>query len=392
MKKLGLLLLACLIFSGSTFAQEYAVKQNKFKDNWFLEAPKIGANINIASDWKLNSGLKDVTSPYIGVGFGKYFNPQFGARIEVGGFRMKNYFETFDKSLKANYVQANFDILVNLFNTFGKFKEDRKFDLYGILGIGYVRHLGYVNATTDFGAANDDVLRGTKNYIVPRIALEGAFHVSPLIDLNLEVSGNVINGNFNNSKRKVNGYLNATVGVAYKFKKRGFEYAEVVEPGLVASLNDEINKQRGIVSENEETINKLRTKLKDSRDENEILSKKLAECEKCNKNKVNNQLVITYRIGKTEVSKEQLVSLYNVAQILKENPEAKVEIDAYADAQTGSAKRNKYLTEKRCDNIVKILTDNYGISKDRVITRSHGSAEQIYDNNEWNRVAVIIVK
>ena len=96
----------------------------------------------------------------------------------------------------------------------------------------------------------------------------------------------------------------------------------------MASLNDEINKQRGLVADNEREINDLRNQLKDSREENAMLNEKLAEAEKNKGEKLHNETVITYRIGKTDVSKEQLVTIYNVAQMLKDNPELCEEIEA----------------------------------------------------------------
>lgn len=375
-------------------AQEYAVKQNKFKDNWFLEA-KVGASMFMASDWNFDSALKDVTTPYVGLSFGKYFSPLIGARIEVGAWQLKNKFNSsaynIENPLKANFIQTNFDLMFNLMNAFGKVKVDRKFDLYGILGIGYMRHLGFVNGVEDYALANNEVA-GSKNFVNTKLALQGQFHVSKAVDINLEVSGNFIDNSFLLSNRKFAGYVNAMAGVAYKFKKRGFELGEVVEPGLVASLNDEINKQRGVIDGNEKEINDLKNQIKDYKDENAALAQKLAESEKNQGSKLKNEVVITYRIGKTDVSKEQLVSLYNVAQMLKENPETNVDIKAYADAKTGSAKRNKYLTEKRAETIVKILTENYGIESSRITSTACGSDSQIYDNNDWNRVAVIVVE
>jgi len=392
MKKILLAFIGLLAF-GYANAQEYAVKQNKFKDNWFLEA-KVGASMFMASDWNFDSALKDVTSPYVGLSFGKYFNPIFGARIEVGAWQLKNKFNEPGLDidpLKANFIQTNLDFMFNLLNGFGKMKVDRKFDLYGIMGVGYMRHLGYVNGVEDYGFETNK-MGGSRNYVNTKVALQGQFHVSQAVDINLELSGNFLSTSFMQSSRKFNGYINAMAGVAYKFKKRGFELGEVVEPGLVASLNDEINKQRGIVAGNEREINDLRNQLKDSREENAMLNEKLAEAEKNKGEKLHNETVITYRIGKTDVSKEQLVTIYNVAQMLKDNPDATVEIKAYADAKTGSAKRNKYLTEKRADTIVKILTENYGIDENRISSTAYGSDNQIYDNNDWNRVAVIIVK
>lgn len=394
MRKLLSSIAICLFFAGNISAQEYAVKNNSAKDNWFLELPKVGVTMNMASDWLFKSGPMDITSPYIGLSFGKYFNPIFGARVDLGGYYMKNYFPDIqiDKSLKAKYINTNLDLMVNLTNLFGKYKFDRVADVYGIMGVGYTRHLGFDNGVSDFGMKTNDFVAGTKNFVNTRLGFQAAFHANELIDINLEVNSNLIDGYFNNSDRKFNGYVNAMVGVTYKFKKRGFELAEVVEPGLVASLNDEINRQRGEIDNKDKRINQLESDLKDSRNENLALNNRIGELEDQLGNVKANQVVVTYQIGKTEVSKEQLVTLYNVAQLLKDNPKTNVEIFAYADAQTGSAKRNKVLTERRAENIVRVLTENYGISKDRITTHAYGSEQQVYENNDWNRVAVIIVK
>lgn len=359
-----------------------------------MELPKIGANLDLASDWMFKSGLKDVTSPYFGLAFGKYFTPELGLRADIGGYSIKNYFPNtnIDKSLRTYYINTNIDLMVNMTNLFGKYNFDRKVDLYGIFGVGYLRHLGFDNGVSDFNMKSNEFKGGTKNFVNTRLGLQAAFHASSLIDVNLEVNANLIPGSFVNSSRKLNGNVNAIVGVTYKFKKRGFELAEVVEPGLVASLNDEINRQRGEIDTKDGQINDLNNKLKESRRENKALNDRIEELENQSNNEVSNQVVITYQIGKTDVSKEQLVTIYNVAQMLKENPETNVEIYAYADAQTGSAKRNKVLTERRAENIVRILNENYGISKDRITSKAYGSTEQVYDNNDWNRVAVIIVK
>lgn len=395
MKRNLLLLLALFLGLASvTEAQEYAVKRNKFKDNWFLEVPKVGATMGLGSDWGFKSVLKDATTPYVGLSFGKYFSPIFGTRVDLGGYMFKNRFNNMNPSntLKAYYINTNVDLMVNMINLFKPYNPERKFDLYGIFGVGYLRHLGYDNAVSDFGASTNDLVGGTKNFINTRIGLQGAFHVSQLVDINLELNGNIIHGNFMASNRKYSGYLNASVGVAYKFKKRGWEVAEAVEPGLVASLNDEINRQRGELDSQDKEIQGLRNELKDCCDENKALKNKLDQCEKDKKTAKNEQAIVTYRIGKTEVSKEQLVSIYNIAQSLKENEDATVEIHAYADSKTGSARRNMQLTEMRAENIKKLLVENYDIDESRIKTFAHGCDEQVYDNNDWNRISVIVVK
>ncbi len=393
-----LLLPAMTLFfmaAGVANAQEYAVKKNRGKDNWFIEI-KGGGSAFLLSDWDFDSPLLDVTTPYVGFAFGKHFNPIFGVRFEAGGWEYKNKFNSEypnTNSLKANYLTTSADFMFNLTNGLGKVKVDRGFDLYLIMGVGYMRHLGFTNGVSDYEFTSDD-LETTKNFLSTKLALQGQIHVSKAVDINLEISGNYLPPTFMASNRSHTINTNATLGIAYKFKKRGFEMAEVVEPGLVSSLNDEINRQRGIVDNKNKKIARLNDQLHDCQQEYADLKEKLAECESkkqpgpINKSKV----VITYKIGKTDVSKEQLISIYNVAQMLKKHPTAKVEINAYADVNTGSAKRNKYLTEKRAETIVRILTENYGIEKSRITSKAYGSESQPYDNNDWNRVVVIIVK
>ena len=96
-------------------------------------------------------------------------------------------------------------------------------------------------------------------------------------------------------------------------------------------------------------------------------------------------------IGKTEIRPDEAFKLGQIAQILKDNPEAKIEITGYADTATGSAEINKELSEERAATVARML-QKAGISADRISYTSTGSDRNASAGPEANRVAVCIVK
>ena len=54
----------------------------------------------------------------------------------------------------------------------------------------------------------------------------------------------------------------------------------------------------------------------------------------------------------------------------------------------GSSKYNKNLSEKRAQTVYNLLVDKYGIAADRLSVVAEGSENQVYDENNWNRVVI----
>ena len=86
------------------------------------------------------------------------------------------------------------------------------------------------------------------------------------------------------------------------------------------------------------------------------------------------------------------MEIYNVAQLLDKYPEMKVHVTSYADAQTGSEERNQYLSEERANIVKRMFVENYEIAEDRIVTKAYGASEQVYGENDWNRVTIIVLK
>ena len=77
---------------------------------------------------------------------------------------------------------------------------------------------------------------------------------------------------------------------------------------------------------------------------------------------------------------------------MKANPNATVKIVAYADKKTGTPAYNYTLSEKRAKAVAKALTDEYGISSNRISVEWKGDTEQPYAENDWNRVAIFFAE
>ena len=347
--------------------QEKALKQYGFWDNWFIQG-QIGGQYTFSENHKPAS-FGDNLSPTAAVSVGKFFSPQVGGRLQLGGWTSSNY--KFDYTYDIKYLNANVDALFSLTNIFLPYKEDRVFNLIGIMGLGYVH--GFENSDENWHATNS---------ISPRIGLQGDFRLNEAWSLNLEANANLLRDDFNgvSGGENYDGTLNVLAGVTYRFKTRGFETVDVADPTLIKTLNDKINEQRGQIDE-----------LKACCEKKQVVAEPVVNNVPEAKEDLNT--VVVFRIGKSVIDTNQEINIYNAAQFLKENPKAKVVISSYADKKTGTAAFNQKLSEKRSNAVVKALKEQYGISDDRFTVVNNGDKQQPYpDNNDWNRVTILLSK
>ena len=82
--------------------------------------------------------------------------------------------------------------------------------------------------------------------------------------------------------------------------------------------------------------------------------------------------------------------LMRLIDFAKSNRYCTLQIDAYADADTGSTSYNESLSKRRARAIISLL-GNEGIGMDRIVVRCHGSVNQRYGNNNLNRCVIVKV-
>ena len=72
------------------------------------------------------------------------------------------------------------------------------------------------------------------------------------------------------------------------------------------------------------------------------------------------------------------------------DPSIEIVVMGSADSNTGTAKRNQYLSEARGKYIIDLLSEKYGISGDKVVLKTE--VVKAENNPEMDRAAIISFK
>ena len=367
MKKVVLFLVAVMVASANyAQGQEKALKQYGFWDNWFIQG-QFGVQRTYSESHKYAS-FGDKISPTAALNVGKFFSPEVGARLQLGGWTSAN--NIINHSYNVKYYNANVDALFNMTNIFLPYRENRVFNLIGILGVGYVH--GFKNSSEKVNRTN---------FASPRAGLQTDFRVNEKWSLNLEANANLLRDDFNGQYGYgclFDGTLNVLAGVTFHFSKRGFATVEPSDPALIQSLNDKINAQRSEIESLNDNVNKQKALIDEYK---ACCEKKQAAVEPAPAEKENLNTAVIFRIGKAKIDPNQEVNIYNAAQYLKQNPDAKIIIASYCDKKTGTPSFNQRLSEKRSAAVVKVLKKKYGINENRFTVVNNGDKVQPYPDN-----------
>lgn len=87
---------------------------------------------------------------------------------------------------------------------------------------------------------------------------------------------------------------------------------------------------------------------------------------------------LEFASGKDVISRESYASLNALAELLKKNPNWKLQIDGHTD-NVGNAKTNTLLSQKRANAVKKYLSSK-GVAATRINAKGYGSSKPIADN------------
>lgn len=338
-------------------------KKNKAKDNWFISIAG-GASV-LLGDQNGEADFKNRLNFAPQISFGKWFNPYLAFRAQVNGGILHGFENTGATVMQHNkYVAAHVDLLWDVTNFWGPYRESRVFRLIPWVGFGYAQRFKTTEAVerprTESPTLNAGILT--------------AFRLSKRVDLNVELQGSLLNEQFNRVSmfHLTDGIAQLTAGLTFKLGKTDFEVMEPMDYDLLNDLNSQINALRAA---------------------NDELSKRPESCPECKEvvNQVINNYVdnvVYFRLNSAKIDKNQQINIYNTAEFMKEN-NAPIKVIGYADKKTGTSDYNKTLSEKRARAVAKELIDKYGISSDQITIEWKGSDEQPYDENNWNRVVIM---
>lgn len=351
-----------------------AIHLNSFKYNWFFQV-QGGGTLTFSEEHK-RTDLTNLISPHVAISLGKHFSPTMSGRLQVGGWQSKNYDITKGDTYKRDYIQANVDAMLNLSNFFVPYTRDKVFNMYMLLGAGYVHTF-----------KNDDMNMTATNSIVPRAGLQFDFRLSRVVSLNLEAMGNLMSDDFNGIVRgtKYDATVDVMAGLTFKLGGKGFKVVDVIDPTEANRLVNEIRAQQSLVGERDMTIGQKDREISS-------LKAQLAEKPKVIVEEPQEEIVmnavVVFKIGRSELQDNQEINIYNAAKYFQDNPNMNIRIVGYADRSTGNPTINQRLSEERAEAVRRVLVNKYNIDASRITTEGGGDKVQPFANDEWNRVAI----
>lgn len=345
-------------------------------DNWFIQAG-AGMNLPLLENYLPGGGAKRHITAAYNLGFGKWMSPYLGWRISglYGAIHWDN-----DVYSKAKYVNANFDLMWDMFNTVGGVNTDRVFSIVPFVGLG-----GTYTWDFNHGASAVRTSYGDKpnTWTLPVSAgLQFRVRLSRHIDFFAEGRAQFYGDNFNNYAYgdPVDVNITAIGGFVVNIGGTDFKnYNPCDYMSYINSLNNQVNELRGDLAACASALAVAEAQLPCP----EVKTPDCPETESAVMMSTVHFSIDSYQITSTE-----MVNVYNVAQWMKANPDENVVIMGYADKDTGSSSYNMTLSQKRAQQVYDALVKQYGIKASRLTIKAMGSDTQPYSTNDWNRIVI----
>lgn len=373
-----------------------------FRDNWIIGIAG-GVNLYMGEhdrQMKFNHRLAPAMDIYVG----KWFTPSLGFRIAYSGgqgFGATNLTTGLINSTGTPYYNdgtghqplyfqefhmwnIHADFMLNLMNLIGGYKE-RVYNISPYFGIGYARAY----------ALKGNENRFCNNRLAGLVGLYNTFNICPALDITVDLRGVLVPQDFEGELGKrpeggetyeSEGYLTASVGLAYKFKPRGWQQAKnkVITNTVTNTVVDDAALNKALA-------------------DNEDLKKALEDAKNDVKTEITTQIVesllspelfITFERNKSELSGEAKVTLMNLAKLLNATDKSIVyNIVGYADNKTGTVERNLELSQERAQNVYDFLVKEQGVDPAHLTMDAKGGVDNMfYDDNTLSRAVILTLQ
>lgn len=354
---------------------------NFFHDNWFILGDAgVNAYWGDCTDGSLSTRL----TPQFNIGFGKWFVPGFGMKIQFTGFRSKA-----NKGVEGLYTRGSETYYDKEGNSYWKerikwwdFNLNMMFNISRLIcsyeGIDSPKLKNQFIASLGIGATHHyDLPYGSANEWSGHVELQYSRFFSRKKDFSLDVRLRGIfyetkfDGVFNHQLFDENISLN--VGFTYYFKNRGW--------GRTVSNTTYYVEDMSSINQLNAEINRLK---------NATIPADTVVVVKNEAGRVTFPYLVNFVIDKVEVVNREKVNLKVVADMIKATPEKRYLICGYADKHTGTVERNIWLAEHRAKNVFQVLTDEFGVKESQLVLDDKGGVENMYyDDPQLSRSVII---
>lgn len=340
---------------------DYKIKyKSSFFSNLYIQGSAGGTMLFGEEDTKLSFG--DRLMPGFNIAIGKKITPTLGARISIEGNRLlgwnngtdgsypnhetdprKEYLESkgadtsngYDQNIK--YYSLNADFMIDLVNAFSREKRlEKKWDFEGYVGIAAV-------STIERKGVDH------KTYIGGRLGLSTTYNIGRHFGVNFDLGGLLTSSAFDGHQKddKFDAICSAKLGLKWKFGKQGFKKSYAISQ----SQYDELNNY--IVA---------------------VKTKKMAEDKVVDISPDPDKVLVPFVVfhdGKDTFNQElQMVNISNIAKMLDNNPDYKIDIVGNTTAASAD------IAESRANKVKDILINRYSISADRLTVKTQNMADK----------------
>lgn len=306
---------------------------------------------------------------------GKFVTPVLGLELD-GEVGMANRGKFVDHTM----IGAN--MLFNMNNTFHPYRgEPDGVEFVPFLGLGWYRM---------YDTKTDNLASKFGMQINFNLGEKKAWQINVIPSINYIMTDDGF-GKITNQPRldAHRAHVNLQVGVTYKFKNSKKTHNFVISPfcHTQQEWDDLVNKMNEVNRQNDE----LKEHTRKMHHVNGMLAKENHELKK-RPTTINNPMNLTinsaigFEIGSVEILPTQRANILSVAKALKDT-NSKIEIIGFADSATGSTQRNLELSHARAEAVANALVE-CGVNKDNITIVGKGVSEQIFDENDANRVVI----
>ncbi|MCQ2129689.1 MAG: OmpA family protein [Bacteroidaceae bacterium] len=377
MKKL--FLIAAMAVSALSASAIDGYKASKVTDNMYISLqggvyePLMGQDI-----------LGDAR-PVVRLSVNKYFNTVMGVSLYGEAFinnnNNRNSFTTTNfgpgQKTVVDFTHFGANALVNLSNLFCGYKgQPRFFEVVAEAGIG---------AAKIFGTGDEKCNFSTTNF-----ALDFNFNLNNKWQINLRPAVEFQHdyATYNDHFYYLNGQqalATLTAGVSYNL---GDVFTAIVprDQAEIDGLNAKINGLRGELDGKNAALKAAQAEIDALKNKLKTAAAQPAPVVEAKDNSILQPSVI-YRVGKSVIDPAQMAQVEMVAKYMKNHPDAKILVEGYASPE-GDAAKNQALSEARANAVKTALVNKYKIAADRITAKGCGVTDKLFDEYDFNRVAI----